>query len=171
MFDQAVFRTGFRFGFFGALAGFLVILFLFLVGVNPYGQLSWWGWLAIPVAIFWGLRYFKQKHNPDIGFLQAFGLGLIIAVILALVSAALLYIFGTIIGNEPLQRHIEEMKVLFSQTSAQALKDKVLTPQGIEETKHAIESTTLKDLALDAFLKNLFIGFLTAIVGAVFFRK
>jgi uncharacterized membrane protein len=171
MFNQAVVRTGFRFGLFGALAGFVLILFLYFVGANPYGQLSWWSWLAIPAAVFWGLNYYKRKFDPELGFLQAFVFGTFISLILALFSAILLLLFGSLIGDEALQRHIAEMKTLFGQTSAQALKDKVLTPETIASTNRIIESTTLKDVVLDVFLKSFFIGVLTSVVGAVFSRK
>lgn len=171
MLDQAIVRTGIKFGVFSAFAGFAIILILFFAGLNPYGPYSMWSWIFIPVAIFWGLYYFKQNHEPELGFLRALGLGLLIAVTLALVSAILLYIFGSIIGNEPLQRHISEMKLLFNQTSAQALKDKVLTSQAVAETNRTIEATTVKDLAIDALVKRFLIGFFTSIVGAVFFRK
>ena len=62
MFDQAVVRTGVKFGVICALAGFAVILLLYFTGLNPYGQNSMWSWVFIPVAVFWGLSYFRKYY-------------------------------------------------------------------------------------------------------------
>lgn len=171
MLDQAVVRTGIKFGFFGALAGFAFILILYFVGVNPYGQLSWWAFLPIPVVIFRGISSYKKQHNAELGFLKALATGLFIAVIIALLSAVLLYLLGSLTGAEPLQRHISEMKILFGKTSAEALKANVLSQKTIDETYRQIENTTLTDLVIDDFIKKFFVGFISAIIGAVFFRK
>jgi len=171
MLDQNIVRTGLKFGFFGALAGFIIILLLYFLGANPYGQLSWWGFLPIPVVIFWGISELKKQLAGNLGFLKALFAGFLIAFFIAILSALLLYIFGSLAGPEVLQDHVGEMKVLFGQTSAQALKDKVLTQETIDNTYKVIERTTLSDLVIDVLVKKFFIGLLTAIIGAIYFRK
>src|SRR5688572_15057169 len=171
MFNQAVARTGIKFGVIGAVAGFVVTLLLYFTGNNPYGQLSWWGWIFIPVVVFWGLSYFKKFNDQDLGFLRALMVGWSIAFYTALVAGMLLYVFATVAGIEPIQQHIAEMKALLAQTSAEALKAKVVTQEVLNETYKELERTTPYTLAVDVFVKRLLIGFLSAIVGAVFFRK
>jgi len=171
MYDQAVVRTGIKFGFFGALAGFALILILYFAGVNPYGQLSWWTFLPVPVVVFWGLNTYKKNVNSELGFLKALVIGLLVAFFLAFTSAVLLFIFGKLTGNEPIQQHIADMKILFGETSAEALKANVLTKETIAETYRQIEHTTLADLVLDDLIKKFFVGLLSSIIGAVFYRK
>jgi hypothetical protein len=171
MFDQAVARTGIKFGVIGALSGFAVTLLLYFTGSNPYGQLTWWSWIFIPVVVFWGLAYFKKFNDQELGFLRALVVGWSIAFYMALCAGMLLYIFATVAGIEPIHQHIEEMKALLAQTSAEALKAKVITQQMLDETYKQLEKTTPYTLAVDDFVKRLFVGFLSAILGAVFFRK
>src|SRR6478735_395206 len=99
MYDQAVVRTGIKFGFFGALAGFVLILILFFAGVDPYGQLSWWTFLPVPVVVFWGLNTYKKNVSSELSFLKALVIGLLVAFFLAFTSAVLLFIFGKLTGN------------------------------------------------------------------------
>jgi hypothetical protein len=171
MFDQAVARTGIKFGVMGGTAGFLVTLLLYFTGNNPYGQLSWWGWVFIPVVVFWGLSYFKKFNDQQLGFLRALFVGWSIAFYTAISAAMLLYVFAYLAGIGPIQNHIIEMKALLAETSAEALKAKVVTPQMLEETYKGLDKTTPSTLAIDDFVKRVFVGFLSAIIGAVFFRK
>ena len=171
MFDQSVARTGIKFGVIGALAGFAVTLLIYFAGGNPYGQLTWWSWPFIPVVVFWGLSWFKKYNDQEMGFMRALFVGWSIAFYLSLCAGMLLYVFATVAGLEPIQRHIQEMKMLFAQTSAEAIKQKILTQEIVQETLKQLEKTTPYTLAVDDFVKRLFVGFISAILGAVFFRK
>ena len=171
MFKQAIFRTGIKFGGISALAGFAIILILFLVGINPFGQLSLWSWIFIPVFIFLGIRSFKRNYDPELGFLKALKAGWSIAFFTALFSALLIFIFATVGGEEVMQRHITEMKTLFESSRQAAIEAKVLTPEAFDQTLKELDKTTAGSLALDDFFKKFAIGFFIAVVGAVFFRK
>ncbi len=171
MFDQAIVRTGIKFGVVCALAGFAIILLLYFAGLNPYGQNSMYTWLLIPVAVFWGLHDFKKYTDQDFGFFKAFKVGWSIAFYTALCSAMLLYVFSVVAGIEPIERHIAEMKVLLEATRDAALQSKVLSDAAYQETYKQLDNTTPYMLAMDDFVKKIFVGVLAAIVGAVFFRK
>jgi hypothetical protein len=171
MLDQAIVRTGIKFGVSCALAGFLVVLVLYFAGLNPYGQLIVWGWIFIPVAIFWGLNYFKKFNDQQLSFVKALKVGWAIAFYTALCSAMLLYVFSIVAGLEPIQRHIAEMKMLMDASREAAMQTKVMTKETFEQTYSQLDKTTPYMLAFDDFIKKFFVGFLSAIVGAVFFRK
>jgi|SRR5688572_21452583 len=171
MFDQAVVRTGIKFGVICALAGFAVILILFFAGLNPYGQNSMWSWVFIPVAVFWGIKYFKRYNDQELTFFKALKVGWSVAFYAALCSAMLLYIFSAVAGLEAIERHIAEMKILLESTRNAALQSKVLTEEAYQQTYKQLDNTTPYMLAMDDFVKKIFVGVLSAIVGAVFFRK
>lgn len=171
MVNQAIFRTGIKFGAFSAVAGFAIVLILFFAGVNPFGQLSLWTWVFIPVFIFLGLKKVKKHHLEDFGFLNALKTGWAIAFFAALFSAILLYFFAIIGGQEVIQRHISEIKTLFESSRQAAMESKVLTKDAFDQTLRELDNTTAGTIALDDFFKKLVIGFLTAIIGAVFYRK
>ena len=171
MLDQAIVRTGIKFGVSCALAGFLVVLVLYFAGLNPYGERVMWGWVFIPVAVFWGLSYFKKFNDQQLGFLKALKVGFSIAFYAALCSAMLLYVFSIVAGFEPIQRHITEMKALMDASREAALQSKVMTKEAFDQTYAQLDKTTPYMLAFDDFIKKFIVGFLSAIVGAVFFRK
>lgn len=171
MFDQAIFRTGVKFGVLCGLAGFVVVLLLYFTGQNPYGQYNIWGWIFIPVAVFWGLSYFKRFNDQELGFVKALKVGFFIAFYAALSSAMLLYIFSAVTGIEPIERHIAEMKMVLESTREAALQSKVLSQQAYEQTYKDLDKTTPGMLAVDDFVKRIIVGLLAALVGAVFFRK
>ena len=171
MFDQAVVRTGVKFGVICALAGFAVILLLYFTGLNPYGQNSMWSWIFIPVAVFWGLSYFRKYTDQEFGFFKALKVGWSVAFYSALCSAMLLYVFSVMAGIEPIERHIAEMKAVLETTREAALQSKVLSEEAYQQTYEQLDNTTPGMLAVDDFVKRIFVGVLAAIVGAVFFRK
>ena len=171
MFNQAIVRTGVKFGVICALAGFAVILIIFLAGLNPYGQNSMWSWVFIPVAVFWGLHYFKRYNDQELSFFKALKVGWSIAFYSALCSAMLLYIFSALAGLEAIERHIAEMKMLLETTREAAMQSKVLSEEVYQQTYKDLDKTSPSMLAVDDFVKRIFVGVLAAIIGAVFFRK
>ena len=171
MFDQAIFRTGVKFGVLCGLAGFAIVLLIYFAGINPYGQMSMWSWVLIPVAVFWGLSYFKRYNDQELGFVKALKVGFFIAFYAALCSAMLLYVFSVVTGFEPIERHIAEMKAMLETTRDAALQSKVLSQEAYERTYNDLDKTTPGMLAVDDFVKRMVVGVLAAVVGAVFFRK
>jgi hypothetical protein len=169
MFDQAVVRTGIRYGVFCALAGFAITLLLYFSGLNPYGQSSLFGLVFMPVFIFLGLSYFKKYNDQHIGFLRALRVALSITFYAALASAMFLYIFATFAGLETIQRHINEMKVMLAATRAETIK--MIGKANYDLTMAQLDKTTPYHLSADDFMKKILTGSIFSIVAAVFFRK
>lgn len=171
MFDQAIVRTGIRYGVMCALSGFVIVLALYFSGVNPYGHNNYFSLLFIPVFIFLGSAYFKKYNDQNIGFLKAFRVALTITFFAALCSGMLLYIFANFAGIESIQLHIAEMKALLNlpETKAQTLK--MIGKENFELTLKNLEHTTPYDLAATDFFQKAGIGFLVSLVAATFFRK
>jgi len=171
MFDQAVVRTGIRFGVLCALASFVVTLILYFSNINPYGHNSMFSVLFIPVFIFLGSSYFKKYNDQNIGFLKAFRVALTITFFSALCSAMLLFIFSTFAGVELIERHIAEMKAIMLEPQTKALSIKAVGQENYDLALKNLEKTSPYDLAGDDFFKKTGIGFLVSIVAATFFRK
>jgi len=171
MFDQAVVRTGIRYGVLCALASFVVTVVLYYADINPYGHNSMFSVLFIPIFIFWGCSYFKKYNDQNIGLLKAFRVALTITFFSALCSAMLLFIFSTFAGVESIERHIAEMKAIMAEPQTKALSIKAVGQENYNLALKNLDKTSPYDLAGDDFFKKTGIGFLVSIVAAVFFRK
>lgn len=171
MFDQAILRTGVKYGVMCALATFLIVLLLFFLGFNPYGQKTMYGWVLVPFFVFAGLRYFKKFQDQALSFFKALKVGWSIAFYTALCSGMLLYVFSVVTGLAPIQKHIAEMKAILDASHDAAMQSKVFSEEVFQQTYAQLDKTTPGMLAADDFVKKFVVGFLSAIVGAVFYRK
>jgi hypothetical protein len=169
MFEQAVVRTGIRYGVLCALLSFGITLTLYLAGANPYGQTSIFSLVFMPVFIFLGCAYFKKYNDQNIGFLKALRVALAITFYAALASAMLLYIFSVFAGFEAIQRHITEMKLMLESTRAETVK--IIGQANYDKTMLQLEKTTPYHLAADDFMKKIMTGLIISIIAAVYFRK
>ena len=171
MFDQAVVRTGIRYGVMCALASFLVTLILYYTGINPYGHNSIFSLLFIPLFIFLGSSYFKKYNDQNIGFLKALRVALTITFYAALCSAMLLFIFSAFAGVDAIKLHITEMKALMEEPTTKTQLLEQVGKSNYELALKKLEETSPYDLAADEFFKKAGVGFLVSIVAATFFRK
>ena len=171
MFDQAVVRTGIRYGVLCALASFIVTVLLYFLHINPYGHNSMFSVLFIPIFVFLGSAYFKKYNDQNIGFFKAFRVALTITFFSALCSAMLLFIFSTFAGVESIERHIAEMKAIIIDPQTKEVTIKAIGAENYELALKNLEKTSPYDLAGDDFIKKIGIGFLVSLVAATFFRK
>lgn len=171
MIDQAIMRTGIRYGVMCAIAGFVIVLVLYFAGINPYGHNNYFSLLFIPVFIFLGSSYFKKYNDQNIGFLKALRVALSITFFAALCSAMLLYVFSNFAGINSIQMHIAEMKAMLNQPETKAQTLKMVGKENFELTLKNLDHTTPYDLAATDFFQKAGIGFLVSLVAATFFRK
>lgn len=171
MFDQAVVRTGIRYGVMCALASFVVTLLLYFAGINPYGHNSIFSLIFIPIFIFSGSSYFKKYNDQHIGFLKALRVALTITFYAALCSAMLLFIFSAFAGVEAIKLHITEMKALMEVPATKTQLIAEVGKSNYELALKRLEETSPYDLAADEFFKKVGVGLLISIVAATFFRK
>ena len=96
----STFNAGLRFGFFTGLALIAFDLMLYVAGMkdpadpNPVQHLSW---IMLIVGIVMGIKYYKDNNEESLSLGEAMGSGTITAVIAALVSAAYIIVFMTVI--------------------------------------------------------------------------
>lgn len=171
MYDQSVFREGLKYGLGCALVGFGALLILYFTGTNPFGSNLALTLMTLPPAIILGLYQFKKYIDPNIGFLKAFRLGLVISATAAVLSAGLVFGLSKVAGKPALNRHIAEMKAVLEDPTAKAKTLEIAGKENYELALKNIEQITAVDLAADDFYKKLGIGLLISLVAAVFFRK
>ncbi|RAU81595.1 DUF4199 domain-containing protein [Pontibacter arcticus] len=169
MFNQSIVRVGVRYGVLGGLACFVIMLLLYFLGANPFGDLGRWSYVPLPVFIFLAIRYFKKFDEAELGFGKGFRVGLSVAFYAALCASLLVFLLIYIVGPEILQTHIAETKALLAETEAEQIR--LLGAKVYNEAVAALESTTPTMQAADDFVRRIFVGGVFSLVAAVFFRK
>ncbi|MCJ8164842.1 DUF4199 domain-containing protein [Pontibacter sp. E15-1] len=169
MLNQTIIRVGIRYGVLCSLACFALVLILYFMGYNPFGDMGRLTYLPIPVFIFLAIRYYKLFHDGSVGFGRGFRVGLSVAFYTALTTAMLVFVFVYIVGPEVLQHHVTEMKALLDQTREEQVR--LLGEKMYEEGYKALDSITPGMLATDDFVRRVFVGGIFSVIAAVFFRK
>lgn len=169
MFNQAIIRVGIRYGVMCGIACFAIVLLLYFMGLNPFGNYGRYSYLPIPIAIFMGIRYYKKFNDTEIGFLRGLRVGASVAFYAALCASMLIFILAYVGGAELLQQHIQETRALLDETREEQVK--LLGERMFEEGYKALDSITPSMLAADDFIKRFLGGLVFSLVAAVFYRK
>lgn len=169
MLNQAITRVGIRYGVTGGIVCFAIMLLVYLLGYNPFGDYGRYSYLPIPFAIFWGIRYYKKFIDTELGFLRGLRVGAAISFYTALCASMLVFILAYFGGAELIQQHIQEMKALLEQTREEQIK--LLGERMYEQGYKALDAISPSMLAADDFVKRFFGGLVFALVAAVFYRK
>ncbi|NDK56763.1 DUF4199 domain-containing protein [Pontibacter fetidus] len=169
MFNQAITRVGIRYGVTGGVACFAIVLLLYFMGLNPFGDYGRYSFIPIPFAIFMGIRYYKKFNDTEIGFLRGLRVGTSVSFYAALCASMLVFIFTFLVGPELLQQHVKEMKAVLDATREEQIK--LLGKEMFEQGYKALDSITPSMLAADDFVRRFLGGLVFALIAAVFYRK
>ncbi len=169
MFNQTITRVGVRYGVLCGLACFVIVLVLYFVGVNPFGDLGRISFIPIPAFVFLAIRYYKKFYEGELKFGKGFRIGMSVSFYAAVCTSMLILILIYLAGQSLLQRHITETLALLEQTREEQIQ--VLGVEMYEMGYKAVRSITPIMLAVDDFLRRLFAGVVLSLVAAVFFRK
>jgi hypothetical protein len=169
MLNQTIVRVGVRYGVLCGLACFVIVLALYLLNYNPFGEAGRFSYLPIPVFIFLGLKYFKGFHDAEVGFWKGMRVGLAVTFYTALCTSMLVYLMIYLAGPELVQQHIAETKALLEETREEQIR--IMGERIYEQGFQALDSITPSMLAADDFVRRMFAGGIFSVVAAVFFRK
>lgn len=169
MLNQTIVRVGVRYGVLCGLACFVIVLLLYFMGYNPFGDAGRFSYLPIPVFIFLGLRYFKGFYDAEVGFWKGMRVSLSVTFYTALCAAMLVYLMIYLIGPEIVQQHVTEMRALLDETREE--QSRLLGKRNFEQAYQSLDTITPSMLATYDFLSRMFAGGIFSIVAAVFFRK
>jgi membrane protease YdiL (CAAX protease family) len=170
MLERPIIKTALRYGVLAAVVSFTVLLLVYTVGKNPYGQNAFYSLFLLPIFIFLGTSFYKKHLNPHIKFFEGLKFGWFITLIAAVVFSLLIFGFAQVTGADSIPKHIAEMKAMMEISKAQFLK----LPNGQQAyafNYQQLDLITPKTLVLDNFIKLLLIGFLFSLVSATFYRK
>jgi hypothetical protein len=158
---------------YGVVAGVICIIWivaLYLTDNNPYGPKRLISVFLPPIAALlsqWAVRRAYIPMGP--GLRRVLMVGIFTTILAAVTSAVGVWGFAQATGQEPIERHLAEMKTLLEASKAEFIKQ----PGGEEQYVRARASLahTPQALAADDFEKKLLFGLLLSFPGGVFFRK
>ena len=161
-----------RYGIAGVIISGLLFLVLYWLGKNPLVYSRPWdfGFLLIPIMIFFGTKDFKDNHNGgELRFWQGMTSGFVTYTVIALGSALFLWNFLTWADPEVLQGYIADRLQLLEDNQEQF--EQTLGPELYKQQLVKMKETTAWVVAVDDFWKKLSIGLFLTILIAVILRK
>ena len=164
-------RLGLRFGLGAGLACGLWMVGLQLAGSNGFGPKQILAQLLVPLAALgseWFLRRQLAPDKPGLG--RSLGVGVLTALLAALVSTLSLVGLAEGAGKPALARHrAEVLEILQAQQHENA---KVVVPlQQQQQQIHRVENMTVGDMAMSNFLQVLVLGLVLAVPAGIFLRE
>src|SRR3954471_10807157 len=107
--SSAQLKTAMKYGAFSGLSAFLVAVILYMLGKNPLGTLSWFGfWIPI-LFIVLGIQYHRDKDlGGDITYGRGVGTGFLITLFSTILFCAVIYAFFTFFATDVLEIHKAE---------------------------------------------------------------
>lgn len=161
-----------KFGLVGGAMTILLFLVIYFLGQNPllvYGNFDF-SFLLLPVFIFFSIKEFRDyKNHKQLGFWQSMAVGIISYVTMALISAFFIWFFLNFINSELVSGYIADRIQLIVHMKGELIEK--LGTEMYEKTYHELESTTAYVIALDDFLKKIFIGLFLTLILSVILRK
>lgn len=169
MLNQTIVRVGVRYGVLCGVACFVILMALYLMGFNPFGDAGRWSYLPLPVFIFLGLKYFKGFHDAEVGFWKGMRVNMSITFYTALCTSMLIYLLIYMVGPEIIQQHVAELRTLLDESREAQVK--LLGERNFEEAYKGLDTLSPSMLATHDFLSRMLVGLVFSVVAAIFFRK
>lgn len=161
-----------KYGLVGGILSILVFVIIYLLGNNPliiFGKFDF-SFLLLPIFIAFSLKDFRDYWNDkSMQFWQGMTIGFINYSVIAIISAIFILLFLSFVDPNLLTEYISNRSLLIIE-----MKDEMIKTMGqnvYETTYQEVQETTAYVLALDDFLKKIFIGLFLTIILCVIFRK
>lgn len=161
-----------KYGLFGGFFSIVLFLILYFLGKNPLvvAGIFDFGLILIPIFIFFSIKEFRDyRNNKELRFWQGMTVGFINYVTIATVSALFIWLFLTLIDEQLLTSYIGDRTALLVENKQQFIES--LGDITYEETLVELENTTAYIIAVDDFLKKVFIGLFLTIIFSVILRR
>lgn len=146
-----------------------LFLLLYLLGHNPLvvGRPWDFGFILIPVMIFFSIKDFKSNYNQgELRFWQGMSCGFVTYFVLAMGAALFIYIFLTFADHTVLEGYIQDRTQLLENSRKEFIEQ--LGEKLYHEQLAKMGDTSALVVALDDFWKKLVIGlFLTILIAAI----
>lgn len=160
---------------FGAVGGALIILLflgIYFFYANPlivFRKFDF-GFLLLPVFIFFSIREFRDYKNAgELRFWQGMTVGFLTYMVVAFCSAFFIWVFVSFFDPQLLVGYIADRTQLI-----EGMKDEMIAQLGesvYEQAYNEVQHVAVWEVALDDFLKKIFIGLFLTIIISVLLRK
>lgn len=164
--------TPLRFGLVGGVLSIFLFLGIYFYNENPlivFRKFDF-GFLLLPVFIFFSIREFRDyKNGGELRFWQGMSVGFLTYMIVAFLSAFFIWIFVDFFEPQLLAGYIADRTQLIV-----SMKEEMIAQLGesiYDKTYAEIQQISVLEVALDDFLKKIFIGLFLTIIISVLLRK
>ena len=156
-----------RYGLMGGAISIALFLIFYFMDLNPLVNIKFIDLVILGIFIFFCLKEFRDRYNGgELHFWQGMTAGMMTYMLIALISAVFILIMTGAIDPQLVGDYISTRLDLI-ELNKQTLID-TIDEKAYSETVAGVKNTTAMDLALDDFLKKVFIGlFLSSIISIV----
>lgn len=155
------------------VGGFLTIVLFFILlffDKNPFVANKWFDFILLPIFVFFSVKEYKKYYNGGfLHFWQGMTVGFFTCFIIAVIAAVFIWSYLNFVSPELLQEFITDRINLITES-----KESFIQQFGEEiyrKTLADMKLLTPADMALDDFLRKVFIGlFITSVVAVVMRR-
>jgi hypothetical protein len=161
-------RIPVKYGFFGGILASILLLTLFYLGRYPFIPIE--RTLLFGVFIFFAIKEYRDFYGGGyLHFWQGMMGGIVSYLTMAVVASVFLVIWGMV--NDAYLTHYILLMTEQLEANRVSLEERV-GKEALALQLEKLPLTTMVDLALDYFLKSLFIGiFLTIIISVILRRQ
>ena len=164
----STFNAGLRFGLFTGLALMIFDLILYVAGLkDPADQnpIQYLAWVILIAGIVMGIKYFKDNNEGIVSLGEAMGSGTITAVIAALLGAAYLILFTSVIDPS----FIEEIRAVAKQ---QAMEQNNMSEEDYEQAAGVMNFFTSPTfLAIASVIMYTIVGAIVSLIAGLIMRN
>lgn len=160
------YKAAYLFGILGGVFCGLAFIAVYLLGNEPISFTEIFGYILIPLFVFFGIKNFKNNENGgELAFGQGMTVGFFIYSILALISAIVIFIFlqiDPVIFEEYRSSNLD----LLGEKKNEIIEQ--LDEASYDATLKNLSNMTIFDVVFNDFLRKLIPGlFFTIIISII----
>jgi|SRR5690554_818103 len=160
------YKAAYLFGILGGVFCGLAFIVVYLLGNEPISFTEIFGYILIPLFVFFGVKNFKNNENGgELAFGQGMTVGFFVYSILALISAIVIFIFlqiDPVIFEEYRSSNLD----LLGEKKNEIIEQ--LDEASYDATLKNLSNMTIFDVVFNDFLRKLIPGlFFTIIISII----
>lgn len=169
---RPIYAVPLKFGLVGGAMIALLFAGIYFFGKNPlvvYRQFDF-GFLLLPLFLFFSIREFRDfGNNGELRFWQGMTVGFLTYMLIAFLSALFVWVFVSAVDGQLLAGYVGDRLRLIT-----TMKEEMIAQMGeavYERAYSEVQGISVLEVAIDDFLKKIFIGLFLTILISVFLRK
>lgn len=155
-----------KYGLYGAVLSFVVMLLLLFSGNSPWSSASWMGCWIPGVTAYFVLKLYKEENTDiAISFFKVFKQSVQVIFFQALFFTIISVVFSGIVNTGAVEMYKAEM--LVNEESIRL----ILGEEGVEMLNKELNNATFSTLAFSDFINKLIGGTIVSLILAGIFKK